>query len=750
MKRIAGVLLLFFVFFYLNAEEPSGFKGIHQIESENYAPFHERAPLLSKPANIDISPLAERDPGGPDLSHVVFGYLPYWKRSSAPQHLQLELLSHLAIFDFNVDTNGNISTPPGWPNDWINTMNSAHENGVKLILCVTLFNRDNIKALIRSTSASQNFYEQLADVIAEYDLDGVNIDFEGPYVEDRGTAMNNFMQGLTNYIKTHVGAEQEISFAGPAVNWSGWDLPGLADACDYIFIMGYNYWYSGSTTTGPCAPIEGATYNLVHSLVSTDRGYGGCDPDKLILGLPYYGLRWKVSYANRATEGASVLSSGSSVIYYSAKVLYNTYGRQWSERYSDPWTFYQSSGDWYQVWCDDGQSLDPKEKLVFDHDLLGTGMWALCYDEGYQELWDVLRNNFYRLPDTLMMDNFEDGPGRFYRAPAYSGSTQGISSASYIDTTSETSYEGDHALKIHLMDDTGSSADWKVRLLSGSGSPRNNIRLGREREIRFALKTDQAGAEIAVLIDDPADGMEMSLRKAVIADDQWHEYAFDLRPAAAWHNYSGGNGSIDGDFVTLDGLLFLSPDQAEDRVFFLDALQSIALYDTLRYTIGVYVKEGDQGIEDVAVMGELTNSNGFAEKTFNYGESLVLMPQKTGMAFSPEQIVVPLVNKDTSYYFETAPVHVISMPEKYVLYSNYPNPFNPQTTLTYHIPEQAAIRLNVYDIRGKYMCTLADQWHSAGDYKVNWYAGEHAGGIYIAVLYVNEKLQGTQKMILLK
>jgi hypothetical protein len=300
------------------------------------------------------------------------------------------------------------------------------------------------------------------------------------------------------------------------------------------------------------------------------------------------------------------------------------------------------------------------------------------------------------------------------------------------------------------MDDTGSSADWKVRLLSGSGSPRNNIRLGREREIRFALKTDQAGAEIAVLIDDPADGMEMSLRKAVIADDQWHEYAFDLRPAAAWHNYSGGNGSIDGDFVTLDGLLFLSPDQAEDRVFFLDALQSIALYDTLRYTIGVYVKEGDQGIEDVAVMGELTNSNGFAEKTFNYGESLVLMPQKTGMAFSPEQIVVPLVNKDTSYYFETAPVHVISMPEKYVLYSNYPNPFNPQTTLTYHIPEQAAIRLNVYDIRGKYMCTLADQWHSAGDYKVNWYAGEHAGGIYIAVLYVNEKLQGTQKMILLK
>ena len=33
--------------------------------------------------------------------------------------------------------------------------------------------------------------------------------------------------------------DAEISFAGPAVNWSGWELEGLALACDYIFIMGY-------------------------------------------------------------------------------------------------------------------------------------------------------------------------------------------------------------------------------------------------------------------------------------------------------------------------------------------------------------------------------------------------------------------------------------------------------------------------------------------------------------------------------
>ena len=101
---------------------------------------------------------------------------------------------------------------------------------------------------------------------------------------------------LTDYIKTNVGPEQEISFAGPAVNWSGWDLPGLVDACDYVFIMGYAYWYNGSSTTGPNAPIGGTTYNLEQTIVNSTRGYGSCDKSKIILGLPYYGNKWKVSY----------------------------------------------------------------------------------------------------------------------------------------------------------------------------------------------------------------------------------------------------------------------------------------------------------------------------------------------------------------------------------------------------------------------------------------------------------------------
>ena len=580
MKKFifATVCIMFFVL--LSASE-TGFKGIHQIEWEAHLLDADQQ-IFQKVTNIDILPLQVRSGEEPGLTHAVFGYLPDWKRNSAPPYFDYSVLSHIALFDFTVSTAGTISGyPAGWPGDWVNTMNTAHANDVKLIMCVVEFDDDNIHAIINSSTASQTFYEEVESIINLYSLDGVNIDFEGPQTADRGAPMNSFMQGLTNYIHTHIGPEQEISFAGPAVNWSSWDLPGLVDACDYVFIMGYAYWWNSSSSTGPCAPITGSTYNLVQTLISTDRGYGGCDKSKLILGLPYYGNRWEVSYSQHATENATTLNlPGSSIVYASARDKFITYGKQWSSRYEDTWTYYQSDEKWYQAWCNDAESLDAKEKLVFSHNLMGTGMWALGYDEEHTELWQILRDNFYNIPDSLLIDNFETGFDHFYRQPAYSGSTHGICDSSFIDTTREEAFQDQHSLKIVFKDDTETDEDWKVRLLSGGGTPANNIRIPRDREIRFALKTGQAGAEIAVLIDDVGYEMEVSYRQSIPGDNCWHTYSVFLDSAEMWENYSNGNGSIDADYVTLDALLFYAPNQSQDRIFYLDALQSISSFES--------------------------------------------------------------------------------------------------------------------------------------------------------------------------
>lgn len=674
MKRVYFCLIILLLATPLAAQNISH-KSIHQIEWEEH--LKDEEVFFNKNTTVNISPLKVRDTSGVYLSHAVFGYLPYWERKSAPPYFQYQLLSHIALFDFSVSTNGDISSyPVGWPNDWADMMNTAHENGVKLIMCVVEFDDDKIHTLINDTTACQNFYQNVSSIINIYNLDGINIDFEGLKVADRSTPINNFMQGLSDYIKTHVGPEQEISFAGPAVNWSGWDLPSLVDACDYVFIMGYNYWWSGSSTTGPTAPITGTYYNLEQSIVNKSSGYGTCDRSKLILGLPYYGIKWMVSESQKSQVNANALSSGKSIFYASTMDLFSTQGKQWSTKYEDSWTYYQSGGDWYQSWCSDAISMDAKEKLVFEYDLMGTGMWALGYDEDKLELWNVLSDNFLRFNNSLLLDDFEEGKGHFYRQPTYSGSTEGISKDSYTEL-SGSAFSGDSCLKIVLIDDAETSKDWKVRLLSGSGAIANNIQFPREREIFFSCKTDQDGAYVSLLIDDENKEMEQSIPLALYGDDEWHTYSVRLDSAELWNSYLNGNGSIDGKLVSLDAILFTSAEQSSERIIYLDEIRAIKINDPIG-------------------------------------------------------------------------VSVLNQPEKYALLSNYPNPFNPSTTLKYNLEKDSHIDLKIYDMKGRFLETLVQGYKSAGEYKLSWQANHLPAGIYIARMTIDQKIQSSHKLILLK
>jgi len=367
-------------------------KGAHQLEWEAHKNNVEI--LHKKQSTEDIIPLNKTKSEQKELSAAVFGYLPDWEyNKSAPQYFQYDLLSHIACFDFGVFiTDGSISNPSGWP--WTSMINDAHTNGVKVIMCVIEFDNDDIHTIITNTAVKNNFFANVKSTIETYNLDGVNIDFEGLYYDDRANNINPFMSELTDYIHTNIGSDQEISFAGPAVNWGSWDLPGLASACDYIFIMGYGYWWSGSSTAGPVSPLDGSTYNIARTLTDVSKGYGTVtqnNPEKLILGIPYYGRKWETA---KQKEESSVVEHIGSKTFSSAQSESETYGLLWSSKYKTPWYTYQSSGKYYQVWFDNDSSLGLKYDLAVEKNLRGVGMWALGYDGSRDELWDKLREKF--------------------------------------------------------------------------------------------------------------------------------------------------------------------------------------------------------------------------------------------------------------------------------------------------------------------------------------------------------------------
>ena len=60
------------------------------------------------------------------------------------------------------------------------------------------------------------------------------------------------------------------------------------------------------------------------------------------------------------------------------------------------------------------------------------------------------------------------------------------------------------------------------------------------------------------------------------------------------------------------------------------------------------------------------------------------------------------------------------LPKEYALYENYPNPFNPTTTIKYSIKENVRVKLIIYNVMGQVVRTLVDEKKPVGIYKIKW------------------------------
>ncbi len=89
------------------------------------------------------------------------------------------------------------------------------------------------------------------------------------------------------------------------------------------------------------------------------------------------------------------------------------------------------------------------------------------------------------------------------------------------------------------------------------------------------------------------------------------------------------------------------------------------------------------------------------------------------------------------------------VPKEYVLYQNYPNPFNPTTTIKFDLPKDGVVELGIYDILGRKITTLINEYRSAGSYEHNFNASSLASGIYLYRIKVNDFVSA-KKMILVK
>ena len=88
-------------------------------------------------------------------------------------------------------------------------------------------------------------------------------------------------------------------------------------------------------------------------------------------------------------------------------------------------------------------------------------------------------------------------------------------------------------------------------------------------------------------------------------------------------------------------------------------------------------------------------------------------------------------------------------PNIFRLYPNFPNPFNPSTTIAYALPETGSVQIVVYNMLGKKVATLVDEKQSAGLNTIEWDASTLPSGLYFYKISAG-RFQAQQKCLLVK
>jgi hypothetical protein len=169
----------------------------------------------------------------------------------------------------------------------------------------------------------------------------------------------------------------------------------------------------------------------------------------------------------------------------------------------------------------------------------------------------------------------------------------------------------------------------------------------------------------------------------------------------------------------------------------------------------------DDGVEDVIVGSRDTYVYCISGK----GDSLIFNKQFSDWLYTVN--VIPSIDGNNSYDilagtrdgnvacfsggtdFVTNTENPIEIPENYYLSQNFPNPFNPTTNIGFKITTAGLVSLKVYDILGREVTVLVNEYKQPGVFKVDFNASSLASGIYFYTLTAADFVS-TKKMVLLK
>ena len=239
--------------------------------------------------------------------------------------------------------------------------------------------KDTTSQILNDYEKRETMIENLMDLVEEYNLDGVNVDFENMNAEDKDV-YSRFLIELAPRLKK-IGKTLSVDVTAPdgSETWSlCFDRNTIANVADYIVFMAYDQYGTSSNKAGTTAG-----YNWVEANVKKFLGQEDVDPEKIILGIPLYMRLWEEEEDGTAKPEVVNMKD-------MFDVLPENQVATWDEELKQYYVEYDEDGKTYKMWVENEKSVGEKINLANQYNLAGIAFWEKDRETN-DEFWTFVK-----------------------------------------------------------------------------------------------------------------------------------------------------------------------------------------------------------------------------------------------------------------------------------------------------------------------------------------------------------------------
>ena len=234
------------------------------------------------------------------------------------------------------------------------------------------FNKDvDYNRLFMSTTTRGNLIKNIIYFIEEYNLDGINIDFEhikSSYAE----GYIEFLRELSIEMRSRKKVLSVDNYIPLEFN-AFYNIKEQGIVSDYLCVMAYDEHYSGSPKAGSVSSLSWVKNSIENTVRSAPM-------KKLIVGLPFYTRLWREAHTGKLTSRALYMDGGLNLVNS------NKAKKEWDKEKGQYYAEWKDGKDRMRIWLEEEKSLEAKLKLVEKDKVAGIAFWKLGLER--KEAWD--------------------------------------------------------------------------------------------------------------------------------------------------------------------------------------------------------------------------------------------------------------------------------------------------------------------------------------------------------------------------